>query len=89
MLDVSKAIQQSEIPVKIIKCRVFGLSGPQPPVLISGPRPLAPGPPAPVTVIMVYGLMGYLTHVDLPMPHVHDLKKQPYCLCPLKLSCEF
>ena len=31
-------------------------------------------------MIIVYGFMGYLNHVDLPMPHVHVLKKHPYCL---------
>ena len=36
-------------------------------------------------MIMVYGFMGYLNHVDLLMPHEHVLKKQPYCL--MQLSC--
>ena len=31
-------------------------------------------------MIMVYGFMSYLNHADLPMPHVHVLMKQPYCL---------
>ena len=31
-------------------------------------------------MIMVYGFMGYLSHADLLMSHVHVLKKQPYCL---------
>ena len=62
--------------------RVFGLSGPRPPVLISGPRPLknfklTQSPP--VTMIIVYGFMGYLNHIDLLMSHVHVLKKHPYC----------
>ena len=35
---------------------------------------------SPVTMIMVYGFMDYLNHVDLPIPHAAVLKKQPYCL---------
>ena len=31
-------------------------------------------------MIKVYGFIGYLNHADLLMPHVHALKKQPYCL---------
>ena len=31
-------------------------------------------------MIIVYGFMGYLNHVDLLMSHVHVLKKQPYCV---------
>ena len=31
-------------------------------------------------MIIVYGFMGYLNHVDLLMPHVHVLKKQTYFL---------
>ena len=40
-------------------------------------------------MIMVYGFIGYLNHVHLPMPHIHVLKKQPYCLMCTKLSCNF
>ena len=36
-------------------------------------------------MIMVYGFMGYLNHVDLLMPQEHVLKKQRYCL--MQLSC--
>ena len=55
----------------------------RPPVLISGTRPPVPGPlknfklaqpsptESPVTMIIVYGFMVYLNHVDLLMPHVH------------------
>ena len=32
---------------------------------------------SPVTMIIVYGFMVYLNHVDLLMPHAHVLKKQP------------
>ena len=40
-------------------------------------------------MIIVYGCMGYLNHVDLLMPHVHVLKKHPIVYCALKLFCEF
>ena len=31
-------------------------------------------------MVMFYGFIGYLNHIDLLMPHIHVLKKQPYCL---------
>ena len=40
-------------------------------------------------MIIVYGFMGYLNHVDLLMPHVHVLKKHPYFYCALELFSEF
>ena len=48
-------------------------------------RPSAPqnfklAQPRPVTMIIVYGFMGYLNHADLLMSHVYVLKKHPYCL---------
>ena len=36
-------------------------------------------------MIMVYGFMGYLNHVDFLMQYGHVLKKQRYCL--IHLSC--
>ena len=63
---------------------VFGLSGPRFSYPALGPlkifNQLPPPTWRPVTMIMVYGFMGYLNHVDLLMPHVYVLKKQPYCL---------
>ena len=35
---------------------------------------------SPVTMIMVYGFMDYLNHVDLLIPNVYVLRKQHYCL---------
>ena len=55
-------------------------------------RALGPGSPknfqltqpppifSPVTMIMIYGLVSYLNHVDLLMPHVQVLKEQSYFL---------
>ena len=65
--------------------RVFGLFCPRPSYPALRPRrpknvKLAPLTQSPVTMIMLYGFMGYLNHVDLPMPHAHVFKKQPDCL---------
>ena len=77
------------------KRTMFGFPGPRPPALISEPQPPAYPPPlppknkiqlaqtpptlSPVTMIMVYGYMDYLNHVDLLILNFYVLRKQPYC----------
>ena len=64
------------------------ISEPQPPAYPPPPPPKkkkiqpAQTPPtlSPVTMIMVYGFMDYLNHVDLLIPNVYVLRKQHYCL---------
>ena len=55
--------------------------------LISGPRLSKifkqAQPPPTVTMIRLYGFMGYLNHVDLFIPHVYVLKKQSYVDAPI------
>ena len=75
-------------------CLGYSAPGPRPSYPALCPRrpknvKLAPLTQSPVTMIMLYGFMGYLNHVDLLMPHVHVLKKHPIVYCALKLFCEF
>ena len=73
--------------VVVLGCLDYLAPGLRPSYPSLGPRllknfKLAQPPPtsSPVTIIIVYGFFGYSNHVDLLMPHVHVLKKRPYCL---------
>ena len=69
----------------------FGVWVIRPPALIFGPHLQPPAPQkfstsstSPYLKSSHYDrelrVYGYFNHVDLLMPHVHVLKKQPYCL---------